>query len=67
MSGDRRCPDDGRCHHGCGSGSCFRVIFCLPLSGYAEHWPDADVAANPPAGLADVGAREATLLGLADG
>ncbi len=39
---DRRCPDDGACHHDCGSGGCFRVAYCAPLTAYGEVWSDAD-------------------------
>jgi len=37
-----RCPDDGRCHHDCGAGPCFRVRYCGPLTGvYRDDvWPD---------------------------
>ncbi|GAA1281742.1 hypothetical protein [Saccharothrix xinjiangensis] len=37
----RRCPDDGRCHHGCNVG-CFRVAAAGPLSGVfpGDRWPD---------------------------
>lgn len=40
---DRRCPDDGRCHHSCTSDDyCFRVRTCGPLSGVFpnDEWPD---------------------------
>lgn len=39
------CPDDGACHHRC-LGSCFRVLYCLPLSGAFESgkWPKAIVS-----------------------
>lgn len=37
----RRCPDQGRCHHECGTGACFRVGSCGPLSGVFpdNRWP----------------------------
>lgn len=40
------CPDGGTCHHECGTGTCFRVACCGPLSGrYPDDaWP-ADVRA----------------------
>lgn len=36
---ERRCPDDGACHHNCLADECFRVRSCLPLSDYGEDWP----------------------------
>lgn len=38
---ERRCPDDGTCHHGCDASSCYRVRSCGPLSGVYERdeWP----------------------------
>lgn len=38
-----RCPDGGKCHHGCTTG-CWRVSYCGPLSGVypGDRWP-ADV------------------------
>lgn len=44
----RRCPDDGRCWHNCGEGSCWRVSACGPLSGVfpRNEWPDEIVAAH---------------------
>lgn len=40
----RPCPDQGRCHHECGAGPCWRVQSCGPLSGVypGNTWP-ADV------------------------
>jgi hypothetical protein len=35
----RKCPDDGVCHHGCAPGPCFRVKMAGPLSGA---YPDDD-------------------------
>jgi hypothetical protein len=37
---ERRCPDDGYCHHECARG-CFRVLFCEPLSNIfdGDRWP----------------------------
>jgi hypothetical protein len=37
----KRCPDDGKCHHGCLAG-CFRVNYCGPLSGVypGDNWPE---------------------------
>lgn len=36
---DKRCPDDGACHHNCGA-SCWRVGACAPLSASGwEDWP----------------------------
>lgn len=32
-----RCPDGGRCWHGCGS-DCWRVANAAPLSGYGDSW-----------------------------
>ena len=39
------CPDNGKCHHGCLSGTCYRVHFCGPLTGHfpGDVWPQ-DVA-----------------------
>jgi hypothetical protein len=37
---ERRCPDDGRCHHGCIVG-CWRVAGCAPLSAAYEEWPES--------------------------
>lgn len=39
-SDQRRCPDDGACHHECAQG-CFRVLFCEPLSNVfdGDRWP----------------------------
>ncbi len=52
--GERRCPDDGRCWHGCGpAGSgCFRVACCGPLSGVFpdNEWPAEVRAAENPEG-----------------
>jgi hypothetical protein len=42
----RRCPDEGACHHECGRQPCFRVLFCVPLSAYGEHWRKEDVLAE---------------------
>ncbi|HYJ22991.1 MAG TPA: hypothetical protein VEW07_13325 [Solirubrobacterales bacterium] len=42
MSDDRRCPDDGACHHGCLPVECFRVRSCSPLSEYGEAWTPED-------------------------
>ena len=44
----RPCPDDGRCHHGCGEAPCFRVGFCGPLSGVYpnDQWPTEVTAAE---------------------
>lgn len=38
-----KCPDDGTCHHQCGSGPCFRVAGCGPLSNVypGDQWPDS--------------------------
>jgi len=36
------CPDDGRCHHDCGEGPCYRVLACAPLTAYGEDWSDED-------------------------
>lgn len=41
-AGAVRCPDGGKCNHGCkGSGPCWRVGACGPLSGVFEgdRWP----------------------------
>jgi hypothetical protein len=42
---NRRCPDDGTCHHGCpadpGVKPCFRVRHCAPFSSYGQ-WKDTD-------------------------
>jgi hypothetical protein len=37
---ERRCPDDGTCHHDCAA-RCFRVDCCDPLSGVFvnDKWP----------------------------
>ena len=53
MCKERRCPDDGRCWHSCGEGSCWRVNNCAPFTGVYpdepdEDWPDDVKAANPP-------------------
>lgn len=39
--GEHRCPDDGRCHHACPPGACFRVHSAGPLSGVfpGDVWP----------------------------
>lgn len=37
-----KCPDDGRCSHGCGPGPCYRVDNCSPLTSYGEDWTDED-------------------------
>lgn len=47
----RECPDEGKCHHDCGEGSCFRVVACAPLTMYGEDWTDEDYANNRPEGL----------------
>ncbi len=47
---DRVCPDDGTCHHDCGSGGCFRVACCVPLTAYGEVWSDADKDQPPYSG-----------------
>lgn len=60
----RACPDDGGCHHACGEGSCFRVVYCSPLSGYGEEWSAEDVASNPPIAL--MPSMEASLLAHSD-
>lgn len=46
MSAVRRCPDDGRCHHDCSPGECFRVRACAPLSSAygGGDWPPDVVA-----------------------
>jgi hypothetical protein len=36
---ERRCPDDGFCGHWCGTRACFRVLCCLPLTVFADSWP----------------------------
>jgi transcriptional regulator with XRE-family HTH domain len=38
----RHCPDDGTCHHECGTGPCWRVNNAGPLSGVfpGDEWPD---------------------------
>ena len=41
---EKRCPDDGHCTHLCLPGrGCFRVKYCVPLSGVfpEDEWPDA--------------------------
>jgi len=45
----RKCPDDGTCHHSCGNGSCFRVVFCEPFSDYngTGEWSTGDLEENP--------------------
>jgi len=40
---ERRCPDDGACHHSCLFDECFRVRTCAPLSSYGEDWRPEDV------------------------
>jgi hypothetical protein len=40
---ERRCPDDGKCHHACAPNQCFRVQYCAPLSEYGEEWRPEDV------------------------
>jgi hypothetical protein len=37
----RHCPDDGTCHHECGTGPCWRVNNAGPLSGVfpGDEWP----------------------------
>jgi len=50
------CPDGGTCHHHCGSGPCFRVSGCSPLSGVFpnDRWPahvTAAHAARAPKGV----------------
>jgi hypothetical protein len=58
-----KCPDQGTCHHGCGDGPCFRVLYAGPLSGRydGDVWPQeirarhgqlAHDAAPPPLALA---------------
>lgn len=39
----RSCPDGGTCHHECGTGGCFRVGSCGPLSGIylGDTWPES--------------------------
>ena len=37
------CPDDGACHHQCGAGPCFRVLYCAPLG--REQWTEAETRA----------------------
>ena len=32
----RECPDEGACHHNCGSGACWRVFNAGPLSAYCR-------------------------------
>lgn len=64
MTAERRCPDDGACHHACGTGSCFRVVYCAPLSGYGERWTAEDRAENPPGALAAAPDVEAFMLGI---
>lgn len=55
----RHCPDNGRCHHGCGERECWRVHGAGPLSAAhfpGDHWPEAirQRYANPnPDPLAD--------------
>lgn len=55
MADPMRCPDEGRCHHGCGK-RCWRVSTCGPLSGVFpdDQWP-AEVEAKhiPRARLLD--------------
>jgi hypothetical protein len=50
MASDRRCPDDGVCHHSCLPVECFRVRACAPLSAYGEAWTPEDQArfGGPP-------------------
>lgn len=38
---DRKCPDDGTCHHACAPSECFRVAACSPLTvaGWGDEWP----------------------------
>lgn len=39
--GEMKCPDGGKCHHGC-SEICWRVGCCGPLSGVfpGDEWPE---------------------------
>jgi hypothetical protein len=48
----RACPDQGRCHHECPPGACFRVHCCGPLSGTypGDTWPAEVRAAYEPGG-----------------
>lgn len=40
---ERRCPDDGACHHSCLADECFRVRTCEPLTVYGPEWKPEDV------------------------
>jgi hypothetical protein len=42
---ERKCPDEGFCHHGCPADAdkepCFRTLWCAPFSEYGQ-WKDTD-------------------------
>lgn len=40
----RRCPDDGACHHGCPGRRVFPgARVCAPLTAYGDDWKPEDV------------------------